>query len=65
MRTALSGLEIGDSTKALIGQTPSTVTITGEVKFDAGLKMDTLPPASTRASGYCDNSATAWSTDVA
>jgi putative ABC transport system permease protein len=38
----LSGLKVGDSTKALVGQTPRTVKITGEVKFDAGLAGATI-----------------------
>jgi putative ABC transport system permease protein len=38
----LSGLDVGDSTQALVGQTPRQVKITGEVKFDAGLAGATI-----------------------
>lgn len=38
----LSGFKVGDSTRALVGQTPRTVKITGEVKFDAGLAGATI-----------------------
>jgi putative ABC transport system permease protein len=38
----LSGLKVGDTTQALIGQTPRTVKITGEVKFEAGLAGATI-----------------------
>jgi len=38
----LSKLKVGDTTQALIGQTPRSVTITGEVKFEAGLAGATI-----------------------
>jgi putative ABC transport system permease protein len=38
----LSGLDVGDTTQALVGQTPRQVKITGEVKFDAGLAGATI-----------------------
>jgi putative ABC transport system permease protein len=38
----LSKLKVGDTTQALVGQTPERVTITGEVKFDAPLAGATI-----------------------
>jgi putative ABC transport system permease protein len=38
----LSGLKVGDTTQALVGQSPRQVKITGEVKFDAGLAGATI-----------------------
>ena len=38
----LSKLKVGDTTQALIGQTPRSVKITGEVKFEAGLAGATI-----------------------
>lgn len=45
-------LAVGDTTKAVIGTTPQSVTIVGEVKFDAamaGATMVVLDPATARA----------------
>lgn len=38
----LSGLAVGDTTKALIGTEPRQVTVVGELKFDAGMAGATL-----------------------
>jgi putative ABC transport system permease protein len=53
----LSGLKVGDRTQALIGQTPREVTITGEVKFDAGLAGATITVIDE------DSAAEAWAPD--